>query len=120
VPLKVTDIRETAFPSPPCTGACIAPINSDRNDDGTWNTPSTTAINCGGYAWYSEPPNFGNLTLKQWPIIPAHSTLQVNGTDNYALGKGMIHLTNLSPNNCQGASYSVPLTVTAVQDPTVG
>jgi hypothetical protein len=57
---------------------------------------------------FLAPPNF-----KNWPIIPAHATLQVNGTDNNELGAGMLHLQATTPTGCQGATYQVPLIVTA-------
>lgn len=79
---------------------------SNKNPDGTFVTIGSGS--CATYGRFLGPTNFNN-----WPIIPAHATLQVNGTDNNALGAGMLHLTPNTPSGCQGATYQVVLAVTA-------
>ena len=86
-----------------CFGGCIS---SNKNVDGTF--VSTGTGSCASSAFFLGPPNFNN-----WPVIPAHATLQVNGTDNNALGAGLLHLGSATPQGCQGATYQVPLNVTA-------
>lgn len=97
MPLRVTGVLA------PCSFGCML---SNKNADGTFVTNETGS--CGQYGIFLGPSNFNN-----WPIIPAHATLQVNGTDNNQLGAGMIHLRSITPQGCQGATYQVPLTVTA-------
>jgi hypothetical protein len=97
MPLRVTGL--TAL----CISGCTL---SNKNTDGTF--PVTGTGSCGTYGIFVAPSTF-----KGWPIIPAHATLQVNGTDNNALGAGMLHLRADTPQGCQGATYQVQLTVTA-------
>lgn len=97
MPLRVTGVLA------PCLFGCLL---SNKNADGTFVTNGNG--NCGSSGIFVGPSNFNN-----WPIIPAHATLQVNGTDNNALGAGMLHLRSATPQGCQGATYQVPLTVTA-------
>jgi hypothetical protein len=51
--------------------------------------------------------------LIQWPRIAGRSTLEVDGSAYGGLGAGMVHLSPATPSNCQGATISVNLTVTA-------
>ena len=115
VALRVTGLRQ---PTAACVtrgvpAQCPVPIMSDRSDTGQpVSGPSYLGSgpgNCGRYASFTAP-NFGQ---RPWPAIPPHATLQVNGTDNYALGSHLIHLDNSTPSACQGASFYVPLLVTA-------
>ncbi len=115
VPVRVTNLQQAtgrcAGTGKPTT--CPAPIASDRLDNGQRvaapDYTSTAANSCGTYARFSPP----NLTAAPWPVIPAHGTLQVNGTDGYALGAHLIHLVSTTPSACQGAGLFVPLSVTA-------
>jgi hypothetical protein len=97
MPLRVTGVAQT------CGTGCIL---SNKNADGTFVSNGTGS--CGSSGFFEAPSNFNN-----WPIIPAHATLQVNGTDNNQLGAGMLHLLFNTPQGCQGATYQVLLTVTA-------
>lgn len=64
---------------------------------------------CGASASFA-PPDLGG---RPWPVIPPHATLQVNGSDSNQLGLGLIHLAVDTPNECQGATFTVPLSVAA-------
>jgi hypothetical protein len=64
---------------------------------------------CAEYATFTEP----DLTNRMWPTVPPHGTLQVNGHDNRLLGGNLIHLKYNTPSECQGASFSIPITVAA-------
>jgi hypothetical protein len=80
--------------------------SSNKNMDGTFVSDGSGS--CASFAHFVGPTNFNN-----WPIIPAHATLQVNGTDNNELGAGMLHLASVTPSGCQGATYQVALTIAA-------
>lgn len=97
VPLRVTGLLVAC---PPCV------TSSNKNTDGTFVIDGSGS--CGTFAGFLPPADF-----KNWPIIPAHATLQVNGTDNNQLGAGMLHLVPTTPSGCQGATYQIPLTVVA-------
>lgn len=89
--------------------------NSNKNTNGTYIAHDSTGQpvgvgTCSLYMSFNAPNNFD-----AWPTIAPHSALQVNGTDNNALGAGMLHLSNTTPNGCQGALFSVDLTVTATE-----
>lgn len=75
--------------------------------DGAKITSSKAA--CAPYAHFVAP----DLTARPWPLIPPHATLQVSGSDAFQLGLGLIHLAADTPNDCQGALFTVPLTVAA-------
>ena len=115
VPVRVTNLQQATascvISGKPAT--CPAPIASDRLDNGQRvaapDYTSTAANSCGTYARFSAP----NLVAAPWPVIPAHGILQVNGSDDYALGAHLIHLVSNTPSACQGAGFFVPLSVTA-------
>jgi hypothetical protein len=96
MPLRVTGLRL----------ATAGFMFSNKNTDGTFVTDGSGS--CAASGIFVTPSNF-----KNWPIIPAHATLQVNGTDNNELGAGMLHLRADTPQGCQGATYQVPLNVFA-------
>lgn len=86
VPLKVVAVAQTDG----------AKISSDR--------PT-----CAASASFAPP----DLAARPWPLIPPHATLQVTGSDSYQLGLGLIHLAPNTPNDCQGATFTVPISVSA-------
>lgn len=105
---KVGQATTTCYGS--ATPPCYLPIWTDKNKDGTWSAylsygPST----CADFVTFSEP----DFTARMWPLIPPHGILQVNGHDNRQLGQSMIHLKSTTPTECQGASFWIPVTVTA-------
>jgi hypothetical protein len=112
VPIRVLKIGGAMVP---CGGFTCLAVNSNKNTDGTYvqHGPDGGQLStgtCSTYASYQAPANYDN-----WPTIAPHSTLQVNGTDNNALGTGMIHLQNNTPNNCQGALFTIGLVVQATE-----
>jgi type II secretory pathway pseudopilin PulG len=106
LPLRVTNI---SLATQACGTKTCYGITSNKNGDGTYVSGSFLGTgDCGQYVTFAPPSNFDN-----WPIIGAHSTLQVNGTDNSRLGAGMIHLTYSTAQGCQGANFALTLNVTA-------
>jgi len=108
VPLRVAGISQGSV------GSCSA--LSDKREDGTFTfltcSPSSTSPpsqSCALATIFVAP----NFFTHPWPVIPPHGTLEVNGTDNSALGRGMIHLSNVTPSGCEGASFYIPLNITA-------
>jgi len=126
VPVRVTKVAATVQCSGPqgqqtCNPAVFA---SDKNTDGSFVADETSG-SCGASASFTGPDivdalnNHSNiganfLNSRPWPIIPAHGTLVVNGTDANALGLGLVHLSNSTAQGCQSATLSIPLTITAV------
>lgn len=113
LPIRVTGIALTNTCGGFGTGPCVG---SNKNGDGSY-PPASASPNgdCGFHLTFSPPANFNN-----WPVIGPNSTLQVNGTDNNGLGAGMVHLNNATPQGCQGALFSVGLTITATEQASVG
>jgi len=112
VPLRVTAISLATY-SCGLGGTCNQ-ISSNKFHDGSFvaldasGAPASGTGDCSTYAAFVAPANFYN-----WPAIGAHTTLQVNGTDNNQLGAGMIHLAPNTPGGCQGATFALGLNVTA-------
>jgi len=110
VPLRVVAISQGTV------GSCSA--LSDKREDGTFAgvltcSPSSTSPpsqSCALDTIFVAP----NLFTHPWPVIPPHGTLEVNGTDNSALGRGMIHMSNFTPTGCEGATFYIPLNITAI------
>jgi len=109
VPLRVTGIGQGTI------GSCTT--ISDKHEDGTFTLPNCSGSsgtpsspNCSGDTYFLAP----NLATRPWPVISPHGTLEVNGTDNSALGRGMIHMFNATPTGCEGATFYMPLNITAV------
>lgn len=116
-PIRVMGISSGVVTCGDGTSGC-ATANSNKDINGTFVQHDANGLpvgngSCAGYVKFVAPFNFDN-----WPTIPAHSTLQVNGTDNNALGAGMIHLLFDTPNGCQGALFTVALTVQALETTT--
>jgi hypothetical protein len=117
IPLRVTDVEQRACVNnavyPPTSSPC--PFTSDKNTDGSWAYLPIATGSCAQFASFNapvlNPADYG--VGHPWPVIPAHSTLQVNGSDGNALGAGLLHLSPDTPSACQGATYQVPLDVTA-------
>ena len=112
-PIRVTSVSSAFFLCGPATYCTVG--NSNKNTNGTFvsHNPdgSQNGIGtCANSVSYAAPANYDN-----WPTIAPHSTLEINGTDNNALGAGMIHLNNSTPNGCQGALFTIHLTVNAVE-----
>jgi hypothetical protein len=106
-PIRVTAIAQSSVN---CGISAQCPSQaSNKNSDGTYPTPPASG-NCGNYLFFTAPQSFAN-----WPTIGPHSTLQVNGTDNNQLGAGMIHMSSVTPDGCQGALFTVGLKVTATE-----
>lgn len=104
-PIRVTAIAQATIPC----GAALCPINSsNKNTDGSFS--GSNAGTCVNDIAFVPPASFD-----AWPTIGAHSTLQVNGTDNNHLGAGMLHLIPFTPDGCQGALFVVGLKVTAAE-----
>jgi hypothetical protein len=113
-PIRVTQIGSPLSNSCASGVLCVT-ANSNKNVNGTYvahfsDGDQVTNGTCAGYVTFQAPSNFDN-----WPTIPAHATLQVNGTDGNALGSGMIHLDGSTPNNCQGALFTVHLVIQATE-----
>jgi hypothetical protein len=112
IPLRVNGVFPYEIPcGAPGTPPCPI-VYSNKNIDGSF-APISGATgfqsgSCKDYLSFVEPANFNN-----WPIIPLHSTLEVNGTDNNRLGAGLAHLKSSTPDGCQGATFSMVLIVTA-------
>src|SRR5438309_1204542 len=71
VPLRVTKVEvSTAGCTLSCTG-----VTSNKNIDGTF-APIGSQGSCYQFLTFTAPSNYDN-----WPVIPPHGTLQVNGTD---------------------------------------
>lgn len=119
-PLRITSVAQTTVQYPANTLASIA---SDRQVNGQWvagmygdppGTAAGTGSVCGTFAYFVAPniqQNY-NLQQKALPLIPAHATLTIPTAGGSNLG--YIHLQTATPMNCMGASYQVPLTLTAV------
>jgi hypothetical protein len=105
-PIRVTRIDETTVT---CGSSLCQVQSSNKNTDGTFVVPPASG-SCGIYLMVTPPQRFDN-----WPTIGPHSTLQVNGTDSNQLGAGMIHLSSVTPNACQGALFTAGLNVTATE-----
>ena len=112
IPLRVTDVEQRICPTQGnLSGLCA--FTSDKNADGTWAFDGVTG-GCAAYASFNAPLlNPQDVGGSPWPVIPAHSTLQVNGSDANALGAGLLHLSPTTPSRCQGATYQVLLDVIA-------
>jgi hypothetical protein len=112
IPLRVNGVFPYEIPcGAPGTPPCPI-VYSNKNIDGSF-APISGATgfqsgSCKDYLSFVAPANFNN-----WPIIPLHSTLEVNGTDNNRLGAGLAHLKSSTPDGCQGATFSMVLIVTA-------
>ncbi|SRR5712691_2687231 len=106
VPVRVTKIElsNAGCVAPTCTG-----ITSNKNTDGTFS------VALGGGSCYSNAFFVAPTSFESWPTIAPHGTLQVNGTDNYHLGAGMLHMLPTTPQGCQGATFAVQLNVTAAE-----
>ena len=111
VVLKVTKVSLTTTQCyNGATPPCYLPILTDKNKDGTWNPSwSYGSTTCADFVTLTEP----DFTTRTWPFIPPHGTLQVNGHDNRQLGANLIHLKSTTPTECQGASFYIPITVSA-------
>ena len=106
--------------APPTFFCATAPIASDRVDTGQWlldigtYAGSGSGANCGTYGLFLPAPTYffgtGN-GFKALPTIPPHGSLSLPTADGRSLGA--LHLSSSTPNTCQGASFRVPLTVTA-------
>lgn len=112
LPIRVLRISGATVP---CGLTTCLVVNSNKNNDGTYvqhgpDGAQLTNGTCSQWVSFQAPPNYDN-----WPTISPHSTLQVNGTDNNALGAGMIHLANNTSNNCQGALFTIHLNVLATE-----
>jgi hypothetical protein len=105
-PIRVTQIAQTTVQ---CGSTLCPQASSNKSSDGTYPPPPLSGT-CVTYLTVTPPTQFAN-----WPTIGPHSTLHVNGTDNNQLGAGMIHLSNGTPNGCQGALFAVGLNVTATE-----
>jgi hypothetical protein len=106
LPIRVTDIKLTTYA---CGTATCNNIASNKNSDGTF-APVGSGGNCKQWVAFRAPASFDN-----WPTIAPRSTLEVNGTDNNRLGAGMLHLSSVTEQGCQGATFVVPLTITAYE-----
>lgn len=105
-PIRVTAITQATVT---CGLGALCPVaSSNKNTDGTFS--GSNAGTCVNDAAFVAPASFD-----AWPTIGAHSTLQVNGTDNNHLGAGMLHLLPGTPDGCQGALFVVGLKVTAAE-----
>jgi len=106
VPVRVTKIElsTAGCVTTGCTG-----ITSNKNTDGTFSTI------LGGGSCYQDTFLVAPTSFESWPTIAPHGTLQVNGTDNYHLGAGMIHMVFNTPQGCQGATFAAQLNVTAAE-----
>jgi hypothetical protein len=106
LPIRVTSIERS-------TNGCVVTsctgVTSNKNIDGGFVTVSGQGT-CYSYLTFNGPSNYDN-----WPTIAPHSSLEVNGTDTSRLGAGLVHLSNGTPQGCQGASFSVQLVVTAYE-----
>jgi hypothetical protein len=113
VPLRVTQIALGTYQ---CGFSMCNQITSNKFHDGSFQildangAPTSGTGDCNQYVAFVAPANFYN-----WPTIGAHTTLQVNGTDNNQLGAGMIHLSPTTPQGCQGATFALGLNVTATE-----
>jgi hypothetical protein len=105
-PIRVTAIAQSTTACGP--NQCNVQ-SSNKNTDGTYATPPVSGT-CANDLYFSAPTSFAN-----WPTIGPHSTLQVNGSDNNQLGAGMIHMSSITPDGCQGALFTVGLKVTATE-----
>jgi hypothetical protein len=110
-PIRVSHIDQTMVT---CGNTQCGAASSNKNTDGTFVIPPSSGT-CVSSLTVTPPQQFAN-----WPTIGPHSTLQVNGTDNNQLGAGMIHMSYGTPNGCQGALFTVGLTVTATEVTGVG
>jgi hypothetical protein len=106
VPLRVTKIE---IPTSGCALQSSTCITSNKNKNGSFALVGGWG-DCNQYLTFAAPFDYGN-----WPVIPPHGTLQVNGTDNSRLGAGLVHLLSTTPDGCQGASFAMQLKVTAVE-----
>ena len=105
VPIRVTKIDLATTTS----GTTVySLVSSNKNGSGSYNNIGQG--DCKQWVTFVSPSGFDN-----WPTIAPHSTLQVNGTDNNRLGAGMIHLSNSTPQGCQGAIFGLTLNVTAYE-----
>jgi hypothetical protein len=114
VPLRVTAITLATYQ---CGfGGTCNQVTSNKLHDGSFVTldsngaPASGTGDCNTYVAFVAPVNFNN-----WPTIGPHTTLHVNGTDNNQLGAGMIHLSPVTPQGCQGATFAIGLNVTATE-----
>jgi hypothetical protein len=106
LPIRVTSLSQSnnGCASISCTG-----VTSNKNTDGTFAFVGAQG-SCYSYLSFFSPSNFDN-----WPTIAPHGTLEVNGTDGNRLGAGMVHLSNNTPQGCQGANFSMQLAVVAYE-----
>jgi hypothetical protein len=109
IPLRVNNLYA---PTIPCgIGALCPVVRSNKNTDGTFAPIGLNGSQngtCASFLTFVAPANFNH-----WPIIPSHSTLQVNGTDTNRLGTGLAHLNSDTPQGCQGATFILNLLVDA-------
>ena len=110
LPLQVTKIDAVTRTCgvPPNFTQCQV-VASNKNTDGTFSTI------LGGGSCYQDTFLVAPTSFESWPTIAPHGTLQVNGTDNYHLGAGMIHMVFNTPQGCQGATFAAQLNVTAAE-----
>jgi hypothetical protein len=114
IPLRVTDVEQRQCQSTSQPNTMVpCPVSSDKNADGGWVLDGVSG-SCSQFASFNPPVlNPSSAGGRQWPVIPAHGTLQVNGTDANGLGTGLLHLSNQTTPGCQGATFQVLLDVTA-------
>jgi len=106
VPVRVTKIE---LSNVGCANTACTGITSNKNTDGTFSTI------LGNGSCYSSTTFVAPTSFDSWPTIAPHGTLQVNGTDNYHLGAGMLHMAYNTPQGCQGATFAAQLFVTAAE-----
>jgi hypothetical protein len=109
IPLRVNNLSTLTIPCG--IGAYCPVVKSNKNTNGTFApiaADGSQGGTCAGFLTFVPPANFNH-----WPIIPSHSTLQVNGTDTNRLGAGLAHLNFDTPQGCQGATFIMNLFVDA-------
>src|SRR5256886_2270623 len=106
VPVRVTKLE---LSTAGCTNTACTGITSNKNTDGSFSTI------LGNGSCYSSTSFTAPTSFDSWPTIAPHGTLQVNGTDNYHLGAGMLHMAYNTPQGCQGATFAAQLNVTAAE-----
>ena len=106
VPVRVTKIE---LSTAGCVTTACTGITSNKNNEGSFSTI------LGNGSCYTSTSFVAPTSFESWPTIAPHGTLQVNGTDNYHLGAGMLHMAYNTPQGCQGATFAVQLNVTAAE-----
>src|SRR5256885_12795161 len=90
-----------------CASTSCTGVTSNKDATGGFAAAGNQG-SCYQFLFLAAPVNYDN-----WPVIPPHGTLQVNGSDNSRLGAGLVHLSSTTPDGCQGASFAMQLKVTA-------